>query len=162
MVPRKEMEGELKAQEKELADDIASLQKKVRMFWNNTNPLLNDNQSKYLEKQFNDAQAQLRDIVGHRWSSLVLCLRISSSIMPPSNNDKWNIASLYSLCLYQYTLAFLSCVQTIYNGISNEDTAIMFEACPACRKFKVRIVSGVYCVSLPDHGLVEHLTLQCI
>ncbi len=32
MVPRKEMEGELKAQEKELADDIASLQKKVRMF----------------------------------------------------------------------------------------------------------------------------------
>ncbi|KAF9021779.1 Prefoldin [Hymenopellis radicata] len=49
MVPRKEMQGELKAQEKELADDIVSLQKK----------------SKYLEKQFNDAQAQLRDIFHH-------------------------------------------------------------------------------------------------
>ncbi|KAG5653893.1 hypothetical protein H0H81_009485 [Sphagnurus paluster] len=47
MVPRKTMEDELKSQEKELADDITSLNKK----------------SKYLEKQFNDAQAQLRDIV---------------------------------------------------------------------------------------------------
>ncbi|KAJ7610914.1 Prefoldin [Roridomyces roridus] len=46
MVPRKEMEKELKGQEKELSDDIASLAKK----------------SKYLEKQFSDAQAQLRDI----------------------------------------------------------------------------------------------------
>ncbi|KAF7307347.1 hypothetical protein MIND_00528700 [Mycena indigotica] len=48
-VPRKEMENELKSQEKELTDDIASLAKK----------------SKYLEKQFNDAQAQLRDIFHH-------------------------------------------------------------------------------------------------
>ncbi|KAJ7597299.1 Prefoldin [Mycena floridula] len=48
MIPRKQMEGELKSQEKELTDDINSLTKK----------------SKYLEKQFNDAQAQLRDIVG--------------------------------------------------------------------------------------------------
>ncbi|KAF7347493.1 Prefoldin [Mycena venus] len=49
MVPRKEMEKELKDQEKELADDISNLTKK----------------SKYLEKQFNDAQAQLRDIFHH-------------------------------------------------------------------------------------------------
>lgn len=49
MVPRKTMEDELKSQEKELADDITSLNKK----------------SKYLEKQFNDAQAQLRDIFHH-------------------------------------------------------------------------------------------------
>ncbi|KAJ7070649.1 Prefoldin [Mycena amicta] len=48
-VPRKEMEHDLKSQEKELADDITSLTKK----------------SKYLEKQFNDAQAQLRDIFHH-------------------------------------------------------------------------------------------------
>jgi len=49
MVPRKQMEGELKSEEKELTDDINSLTKK----------------SKYLEKQFNDAQAQLRDIFHH-------------------------------------------------------------------------------------------------
>ncbi|KAJ3856756.1 Prefoldin [Lentinula lateritia] len=49
MVPRKEMETQLKTQEKELSSDIASLNKK----------------SKYLEKQFNEAQAQLRDIFHH-------------------------------------------------------------------------------------------------
>lgn len=32
MVPRKEMEKELKDQEKELADDITNLTKKVRIF----------------------------------------------------------------------------------------------------------------------------------
>ncbi|KAF8963960.1 Prefoldin [Flammula alnicola] len=48
-VPRSIMEEELKVQEKELSDDITSLNKK----------------SKYLEKQFNDAQAQLRDIFHH-------------------------------------------------------------------------------------------------
>ncbi|KAH6916738.1 Prefoldin [Coprinopsis sp. MPI-PUGE-AT-0042] len=46
MVPRTDMEKELKNQEKELSDDITGLSKK----------------SKYLEKQFNDAQSQLRDI----------------------------------------------------------------------------------------------------
>ncbi|TFK56478.1 Prefoldin [Heliocybe sulcata] len=46
MVPRPEMEKDLKSQEKELTDDINGLNKK----------------SKYLEKQFNDAQSQLRDI----------------------------------------------------------------------------------------------------
>ncbi|KIY52664.1 Prefoldin [Fistulina hepatica ATCC 64428] len=49
MVPRKEMEAELKGQEKELSDDINGLNKKA----------------KHLEKQFNDAQNQLRDIFHH-------------------------------------------------------------------------------------------------
>ncbi|CAA7268088.1 unnamed protein product [Cyclocybe aegerita] len=48
-VPRTVMEDQLKKEEKELSDDISSLNKK----------------SKYLEKQFNDAQAQLRDIFHH-------------------------------------------------------------------------------------------------
>ncbi|KAF7968934.1 hypothetical protein HWV62_21574 [Athelia sp. TMB] len=52
MVPRKEMEKELQDQEKEIADDITNLTKK----------------SKYLEKQYNDAQNQLRDIVRPRLS----------------------------------------------------------------------------------------------
>jgi len=49
MVPQKTMEQELKGQEKELTEDINNLNKK----------------SKFLEKQFNDAQAQLRDIFHH-------------------------------------------------------------------------------------------------
>ncbi|KAJ8515422.1 hypothetical protein ONZ45_g7164 [Pleurotus djamor] len=49
MEPRPTMEKDLKTQEKELTDDINSLLKK----------------SKYLEKQFNDAQGQLRDIFQH-------------------------------------------------------------------------------------------------
>jgi len=49
MVPRQEMEKELKDQEKDLADDINGLNKKT----------------KYLEKQFNDAQAQIRDVFHH-------------------------------------------------------------------------------------------------
>ncbi|THH19006.1 hypothetical protein EW146_g2065 [Bondarzewia mesenterica] len=46
MVPRPTMEKDLKSQEKGLSDDINSLNKK----------------SKYLEKQLNDSQSQLRDI----------------------------------------------------------------------------------------------------
>jgi prefoldin subunit 1 len=49
MTPRATMEQELKNQEKELTDDINNLNKK----------------SKYLEKQFSDAQSQLRDIFHH-------------------------------------------------------------------------------------------------
>jgi len=49
LVPQKAMEQQLKSQEKELTDDINNLNKK----------------SKFLEKQFNDAQAQLRDIFHH-------------------------------------------------------------------------------------------------
>jgi prefoldin subunit 1 len=49
MVPRLTMKQELKNQEKELTDDINNLNKK----------------SKYLEKQLNDAQNQLRDILHH-------------------------------------------------------------------------------------------------
>jgi len=49
MVPRATMEKELKDQEKELSQDINALNKKT----------------KYLEKQFNDAQAQIRDIFHH-------------------------------------------------------------------------------------------------
>ncbi|KAK7686622.1 hypothetical protein QCA50_010222 [Cerrena zonata] len=45
-VPRPSLQKELKDEEKELADDITTLNKKA----------------KYLEKQFNDAQGQLRDI----------------------------------------------------------------------------------------------------
>ncbi|KAI0081163.1 Prefoldin [Panus rudis PR-1116 ss-1] len=45
-VPRPTLQKELKDQEKELGDDLATLNKKA----------------KYLEKQFNDSQAQLRDI----------------------------------------------------------------------------------------------------
>jgi len=46
MVPRTTMEKDLKNQERSLTDDINSLNKKV----------------KFLEKQFGDAQSQLRDI----------------------------------------------------------------------------------------------------
>ncbi|KAF8913199.1 Prefoldin [Gymnopilus junonius] len=48
-VPRSTMEEQLKAQEKELSEDLTSLSKKA----------------KYLEKQYNDAQGQLRDIFHH-------------------------------------------------------------------------------------------------
>lgn len=54
LVPRPEMEKDLQGQEKEANDDIANLVKK----------------SKYLEKQFIEAQAQLRDIV--RYSRILV------------------------------------------------------------------------------------------
>lgn len=49
MVPQKTLEQELKTQEKDLTEEVNNLNKK----------------SKFLEKQFNDAQAQLRDIFHH-------------------------------------------------------------------------------------------------
>lgn len=45
-VPKADMEGRLNNQEKELSDEVDGLTKK----------------SKYLEKEFNEAQGQLRDI----------------------------------------------------------------------------------------------------
>lgn len=63
MVPRTTMEKELKDQEKELSDDISGLNKKVRVVYHCFSIRLIWLQTKYLEKQFNDAQAQIRDIV---------------------------------------------------------------------------------------------------
>lgn len=64
-VPRPTMEKDLKNEEKEITDDINSLTKKVRVLYvvNETIAYSPRHQSKYLEKQFNDAQGQLRDIV---------------------------------------------------------------------------------------------------
>lgn len=63
--PRATMEQELKSQEKEITDDINNLNKKVlRLLLSGYLSKNTDvNQAKYLEKQFNEAQAQLRDIV---------------------------------------------------------------------------------------------------
>ena len=62
-VPRPAMQKQLKDQEKELTDDITSLNKKVRLSSIAQMLVLTIHQSKFLEKQFNDAQNQLRDIV---------------------------------------------------------------------------------------------------
>ena len=59
------MEDDLKRQEKELTDEISSLNKKVRPY-HFCRDYLTSFQSKFLEKQFNEAQAQLRDIVRPR------------------------------------------------------------------------------------------------
>ena len=65
MIPRSTMERDLRNQEKALTDDINSLNKKVTFpcatleFTELDSPF----QVNYLEKQFNDAQSQLRDIV---------------------------------------------------------------------------------------------------
>ncbi len=65
-VPRPRMENDLRAEEKELTEDIKNLEKKVCSV-RSCDVRRSDNapQSKYLEKQFNDAQAQLRDIVSY-------------------------------------------------------------------------------------------------
>jgi len=65
-IPQKSMEQELKSQEKELTEEINSLGKKVGPAMCLLVPSLlmpRTPKSKFLEKQFNDAQAQLRDIV---------------------------------------------------------------------------------------------------
>lgn len=65
MVPRPEMEKELKTQEKELTDDLNSLNKKVSppSSWYRVIPD-RDLKAKYLEKQFSDAQGQ-RECCAH-------------------------------------------------------------------------------------------------
>lgn len=63
MVPRPAMEKDLKKEERELTDDINNLNKKVRGCASALEKYETFLQSKYLEKQFNDAQGQLRDIV---------------------------------------------------------------------------------------------------
>ena len=70
-VPRTTMEEELKGQEKELSDDITSLNKKVGFIYHLSWKLVYTFafKSKYLEKQYNDAQSQLRDIVSFYQSS---------------------------------------------------------------------------------------------
>jgi prefoldin subunit 1 len=56
------MESDLQKQEKEITDEISGLNKKVS-FLSVVMELSKVSQSKYLEKQFNEAQGQLRDIV---------------------------------------------------------------------------------------------------
>jgi len=85
MVPRSMMEKDLKSQERALADDINSLGKKV------TSPVLTAEliepdtrpQVKFLEKQFNDAQSQLRDIVRVH---VIPLLNVSDSKFPQFNS----------------------------------------------------------------------------
>jgi len=61
------MEKDLKTQEKSLTDDITNLNKKVSVRPVSLHTCLTaSHQSKYLEKQFNDAQSQLRDIVSNQ------------------------------------------------------------------------------------------------
>ena len=55
LVPKPQMIKELSSKSKEISDDISSLDKK----------------SKYLEKQFNEAQGQLRDIVGFHLPAVI-------------------------------------------------------------------------------------------
>ena len=60
------MEKELRTQEKELTDDIENLNKKVRS-WTKARHyvVLNKVQEKFLQKQYDEAQGQLKDIVSH-------------------------------------------------------------------------------------------------
>ena len=92
-VPRATMEEELKAQEKELAEDIASLNKKARAILI-TLMLIQGlelvRQAKYLEKQYNDAQGQLRDIVCIPAESMTFAnWPTYSSIMPRNNSESY-------------------------------------------------------------------------
>lgn len=89
-VPRAEMERDLKAQEKELADDISSLTKK----------------SKYLEKQYVEANNQLRDIV--RPVPLLLLLQ---------NSFQYSSRSSTALSLDHDTLHCSSCTISTFGPI---------------------------------------------
>ena len=85
MVPRSTMEKDLKGQERALTDDINSLGKKVTFFVLTAGFIEPERafQVKYLEKQFNDAQSQLRDIV--RVHAIPL-LNISDLKLPQFNS----------------------------------------------------------------------------
>ena len=65
MIPRSTMEKDLRSQEKALTEEINTLGKKVTCLLAASEFIESDGafQVKYLEKQFNDAQSQLRDIV---------------------------------------------------------------------------------------------------
>jgi prefoldin subunit 1 len=68
-VPRPTMEKDLKMEEKGLSDELDSLNKKVGSCSSRRSKHRVSRvrlQSKYLEKQFNDAQSQLRDIVSFK------------------------------------------------------------------------------------------------
>jgi prefoldin subunit 1 len=64
-VPKPMVEKELRTQEKELADDIENLNKKVRQPSPAYNVVLKKVQEKFLQKQYDEAQGRLKDIVGH-------------------------------------------------------------------------------------------------
>jgi prefoldin subunit 1 len=75
------MERDLKNQEKALTEDINNLNKKVAFLVPSTIEFTepeNPFQVTYLEKQFNDAQSQLRDIVSADLIRL-MCLHSKSS-----------------------------------------------------------------------------------
>lgn len=59
------MEKELKTQEKELTDDIENLNKKVRQANLTCYTVLNKVQERFLQRQYDEAQGQLKDIVSH-------------------------------------------------------------------------------------------------
>lgn len=71
-VPKPVMEKEIKAEERGLTEEINALNKKVSVHWTSTDEHRRPStlQIKYLDKQFNDAQGQLKDIV----SSIILLL----------------------------------------------------------------------------------------
>jgi len=92
------MENNLKRQEEELTDEISSLNKKVRPYCFQRD-YLTSSQSKFLEKQFNEAQAQLRDIVRPRLDSanaIDLLTTRKSPVSPCTQvthvfNKKWRV-----------------------------------------------------------------------
>ena len=87
MVPRTTMEKDLKNQEKSLTDDINSLNKKVSfLIRSEMSSGLNRTQVKFLEKQFNDAQSQLRDIVSALAIPHIALIRDSLSLIARQDN----------------------------------------------------------------------------
>ncbi|CAG8657660.1 12043_t:CDS:2, partial [Acaulospora colombiana] len=96
-IPKPEMEKDLKKQEKDLSDDLDSLAKKMER----------DLQSKYLEKEFNEAQGQLRDIVIPRLhTSLVEELPSYIGHHNPLSHTHYSVESRieYRLSTIQHTI----------------------------------------------------------